>query len=201
MSLSAQAKVLRVLTTGELQRVGGEGTLRVDVRVIAATNRDLVRAVQAGAFREDLYFRLNVIPLRVPPLRERPGDLPKLVEAFVAACCGENGVRLRPVEPAAMARLLEHRWPGNVRELRNLIERAVVLSEGMITVADLPDLGEPLPGAGATLREFRDRMEREFIWRKLEEFGWNVSRTAEALGIERTNLHKKMRAYGIARDE
>jgi len=219
MSPSAQAKVLRVLQTGELTRVGGERPIKSDARVIAATNRDLERAVADGSFREDLYFRLNVIRLHAPPLRERAGDVPAMVESFVDACCRENGFRPKAVAPDALALLAAWRWPGNVRELKNLIERAVILSDEAITVADLPDdLRAPpvekmaaavektaagadaLPLGDKTLREFRDEMEREFIRRKLEQYGWNISRTAEALGIERTNLHKKLRAFGIARE-
>jgi two-component system nitrogen regulation response regulator NtrX len=214
MSPSAQAKVLRVLQTGELQRVGGERTIKCDARVVAATNRDLEKAVADGGFREDLYFRLNVIRLHAPPLRERAEDIPAMVEAFVAQCCRENGFREKPVTDDAMVRLAAYRWPGNVRELKNLIERAVILSEEAITIADLPDDLRPgaAPGGARpsldawatgdkTLREFRDDMEREFIRRKLEQYQWNISRTAEALGIERTNLHKKLRAFGIARGE
>jgi DNA-binding NtrC family response regulator len=202
MSASAQAKVLRVLETGELQRVGGESTVRVDVRILAATNRDLPQAVREGAFREDLFFRLNVIPLRVPPLRERQGDVPLLARAFMAACCRQNGFPERRIDDAAMERLAAYAWPGNVRELKNLVERATIFCDGVIGVTDLPDeLRPPQPPAraleAATLREFRDTMEREFIWRRLEQFGWNVSRTAEALGIERTNLHRKLRALGL----
>jgi DNA-binding NtrC family response regulator len=214
MSASAQAKVLRVLQTGELSRVGGESTIRVDVRVLAATNKDLERAVRDGSFREDLFFRLNVIPLRTPPLRERKADLPSLVGAFVASACRDNGLAEKPVTPEAMARLTDYHWPGNVRELRNVIERAVILSDAAIGIADLPEelaprgaveSAPPLRAPGEiealTLREFRDQAEREFIRRRLEQLGWNISRTAEALGIERTNLHRKLRAYGIVRDQ
>src|SRR5262249_25426885 len=127
MSLSAQAKVLRVLQTGELQRVGGERTVRVDPRIIAATNRDLARDIAEGRFREDLYFRLNVIPLHAPPLRDRTEDIPDLAEAFVAQCCRANGFSSKTLEPDAMAMLVAYRWPGNVRELKNVVERAVIL--------------------------------------------------------------------------
>jgi DNA-binding NtrC family response regulator len=220
MSASAQAKVLRVLQTGELSRVGGEGVIKVDTRVIAATNKDLAEEVKGGRFREDLYFRLNVIPLRAPPLRERPDDIPLLATSFVIQCCAENGFRSKQVEPAVLERLRAYPWPGNVRELRNLIERLVILSDEVITVADLPEpygghapdgsvaaaVAEAAGGAAGafanvTLREFREDMEKKFILSKLAEHGWNISRTAEALGIERTNLHKKMRAHGITRGE
>jgi two-component system nitrogen regulation response regulator NtrX len=208
MSLSAQAKVLRVLQTGEVVRVGSETAIQVDVRVIAATNKDLDRAVQEGRFREDLYFRLNVVPLHAPPLRERPGDLPILVNAFVARFCKEHGFRKKEVTPAVMARLAAYPWPGNVRELKNIIERMVIMSDQVIDVQDLPEdlfrtrvragLGSGLPG---TLREFKEEVERRFLLEKLAENDWNISRTAEALGIERTNLHKKIRHFGLSRGE
>jgi DNA-binding NtrC family response regulator len=219
MSLSAQAKVLRVLQTGELSRVGGESVIKVDTRVLAATNKELAEEVKTSRFREDLYFRLNVVPLRAPPLRERGDDIPALAEAFVEQCCLENGFRPKQIEPEVLARLRAYAWPGNVRELRNLIERLVILSDAMITASDLPEPyrgdapSSAAGGAGAaggdgskrfgnvTLREFREEMEKEFILSKLAEHGWNISRTAEALGIERTNLHKKMRAHGITRGE
>jgi two-component system, NtrC family, nitrogen regulation response regulator NtrX len=226
MSLSAQAKVLRVLQQGELVRVGGEKTIQVDCRVIAATNKDLDREVAGGRFREDLYFRLNVIPIRSPALRERLDDVPQLAESFVKQCCEENGFRPKRLTPEVVSRLTSYPWPGNVRELRNVIERLVIMSDDEISVRDLPPYlgaGGPAPisvpssggaPAGAvpqeldprryvtlTLREFRDEIEREFIRLKLREYDWNISRTAQALGIERTNLHKKLRALGIERDE
>jgi two-component system, NtrC family, nitrogen regulation response regulator NtrX len=198
MSASAQAKVLRVLQTGELVRVGGEETVRVDVRVLAATNKDLSRAVRDGEFREDLYFRLNVIPLHVPPLRERRDDIPLLAESFAEVACRENGWAEKPIDAAAMDRLCAWSWPGNVRELKNAVERAVILSGDRILTVDLPEeLRGATESSEVTLREFRDRVERDFIARKLEQHGWNVSRTAEALGIERTNLHRKLRALGL----
>jgi two-component system nitrogen regulation response regulator NtrX len=227
MILSAQSKVLRVLQSGEFTRVGGEQTLKVDVRVIAATNRDLQAAVTAGQFREDLYFRLAVVPLRAPPLRDRADDIPLLSAAFVEATCRENGMRQKPISPDAVAILAAYPWPGNVRELRNVIERLVILSEESIGTGDLPEeilaevervrreQGEGShPSAGTLprielppetralpLREFRDHVEREYIRTKLDENGWNISRTAGLLGIERTNLHKKMRALGLGRED
>jgi DNA-binding NtrC family response regulator len=203
MSASAQAKLLRVLQTGELARLGGEETVRVEVRVIAATNKDLLRAVHEGNFREDLYFRLNVIPLRVPPLRERREDIPLLAQAFIEAACHENGFAEKKIEPQAMDRLCAWGWPGNVRELKNSVERAVIFSGATIGAADLPDelRGANPPTGDVTLREFRDQVERDFIQRKLMENGWNVSRTAEQLGIERTNLHRRLRALGLHKPE
>ena len=222
MNLSAQAKVLRVLQSGEFSRVGGEQVLKVDVRVIAATNRDLQAAVAAGEFREDLFFRLNVVPLRAPPLRDRADDVPLLAATFVELACRENGMKLKPVSDEALAVLSAYSWPGNVRELRNEIERLVILSEETIgvgdlreeivaevsrrrrdavaTPAELPRVELPAEARALPLREFRDHMEREYIRIKLDENGWNISRTAALLGIERTNLHKKMRALGLSRD-
>jgi two-component system nitrogen regulation response regulator NtrX len=223
MIASAQAKVLRVLQSGEFTRVGGEQTLKVEVRVIAATNRDLPAAVAAGQFREDLYFRLAVVPLRAPPLRDRQSDIPLLCATFVQDACRENGMKEKAISEEASAILSEYSWPGNVRELRNVIERLVILSEESIGVGDLPEeivedvsrrkreqasAGLTLPrvelppeARALPLREFRDHMEREYIRMKLDENGWNISRTANLLGIERTNLHKKMRSLGLGREE
>jgi DNA-binding NtrC family response regulator len=219
MAPSAQAKVLRVLQTGEFTHVGGEKSLRTDCRVVAATNRDLEQMVKDGQFREDLYFRLNVVPIRSPLLRERADDIPLLVEAFVRECCDENGLGYKPVDEPVLDRLKQYEWPGNVRELRNVVERLVIMSDEVIREKDLPPyLGGPRAGgpragtspqtaidlgryAGKSLREFREEVESEFIRIRLAEFDWNISRTAQALGIERTNLHKKLRALGIHRGE
>jgi two-component system nitrogen regulation response regulator NtrX len=221
MALSAQAKVLRVLQTGEFTRVGGEKSLRTDCRVVAATNRDLEEMVKEGTFREDLFFRLNVVPIRSPDLKERVDDIPLLVESFVRECCDENGLGYKPVDDPVLERLKQYDWPGNVRELRNVVERLVIMSDEVIREKDLPPyLGGPRPPgqqrsgntgpvtaidlgryAGKSLREFREEVESEFIRIRLAEFEWNISRTAQALGIERTNLHKKLRALGIHRGE
>ena len=208
MSLAAQAKVLRVLQTGELTRVGGEKVIKVDVRVIAATNKDLGRAVEQGEFREDLYFRLNVIPISSPPLREHAEDIAEMVRSFVAFFCRENGFRTKQVEPAVLKRLNTYDWPGNVRELKNIIERVVIMSEAVIRLDDLPPFLalSTRPGfdlsrfKDRTLRKFKEEMEREFLVMRLEEHGWNISRSAGALGIERTNLHKKIKSFGIQRN-
>jgi DNA-binding NtrC family response regulator len=214
MSLSAQAKVLRVLQTGEFSRVGGEQTLKTDCRVVAATNKDLEKAVEDHEFREDLYFRLNVVPINSAPLRERREDIPTLVEAFTAECCDENGFSHKLVAPEVMEKLQQYEWPGNVRELRNVVERLVIMSDEIISESDLPPYlggarpevveteGSPLEleaFLGHSLREFREELETRFILYRLDEHGWNISRTAVALGIERTNLHKKMRSLGIKR--
>jgi DNA-binding NtrC family response regulator len=221
MTLPAQAKVLRVLQTGEFTRVGGEKSLRTDSRVVSATNRDLEQMVKDGTFREDLYFRLNVVPIHSPDLKDRADDIPLLVESFVRECCDENGLGYKPVDEPVFERLKQYEWPGNVRELRNVVERLVIMSDEVIREKDLPPyLGGPrAPGApktgntgpvtaidlgryaGKSLREFREEVESEFIRIRLAEFDWNISRTAQALGIERTNLHKKLRALGIHRGE
>jgi two-component system nitrogen regulation response regulator NtrX len=219
MSPGAQAKVLRVLQSGELSRVGSETTLKVDVRVLAATNRDLQAAVAAGQFREDLFFRLAVVPLRAPALRERPEDIPLLCQAFAAQIAGENGLHPKAFTAEAIAILTDYSWPGNVRELRNVIERLVIMCDGTVGSDDLPEeivdevarRGRPVRSVGSltlppeaatlSLREVRDLVERQVVRAKLDENDWNISRTAQALGLERTNLHKKMRALGITRDD
>ena len=248
MDLAAQAKVLRALQAGEVSRLGGEHTLHVDVRVLAATNKDLSREVAAGRFREDLYFRLAVFPIRSPALRERMEDLRPLADAFILSFCKENGLKQKAIDPAVYAALERRSWPGNVRELKNVIERAAILSTDRVTIADLPEdphespfeddaqgeggeagergyrdrppstpegddgFGEgrstPTPPQSVeagrprlTLREFRERSERRYIVEVLSGLDWNISRAAVVLGVERTNLHKKIRSYGIKRGE
>jgi two-component system nitrogen regulation response regulator NtrX len=205
MSLRVQTKVLRVLQDGEFQRVGGKETLKTDVRIIAATNKNLQKMVQAGAFREDLYFRLNVLPVEVPPLRERPGDIAPLVQHFVQRYCRRNNRRIPSVKPGVYQILKTYHWPGNVRELQNLVERLIILSEDdTIAPENLPaylmqsgyKLPETSPGT-KTLNEVREEAERSYILHCLEKTGGNVTRAAQLLGIERTNLHKKMMALGI----
>jgi two-component system nitrogen regulation response regulator NtrX len=225
MSLGAQAKVLRALQSGEVLRVGSEHVLHVDVRVLAATNKDLPRHVAQGTFREDLYYRLDVFPLRIPALRDRVEDIPVLARAFVSAFCRENGLRDKPVESAVLDALVRRTWPGNVRELKNVVERAAILAGDVITVADLPEdphsnpfeddddgrssrpsVPSSPPTGGTsdqprpTLREYRDAAERAYLVETLRAFDWNISKAATALGIERTNLHKKIRAYRIERE-
>ena len=209
MSANAQAKVLRVLQSGELVRVGGEKTVEVDVRVLAATNRDLSALVRDGEFREDLYFRLNVVRIHVPPLRERTEDIAPLVDAFIEELCGENGFRRKQIDAEVIQRLQAYHWPGNIRELKNVVERMVIMSGDRITLADFPDelVGAaviPRPSRSAprpSLRAFKEEAERAFIEETLERTGWNVSRSAQELGVERTNLHKKIKSLGIRRDE
>jgi DNA-binding NtrC family response regulator len=194
--------------------VGSRKPRKANVRVICASNEDLKKAVAEGRFREDLYFRLAVVPLRSPPLRERPGDVPRLAERFVLLACRENGLKPKPVEPAVLERLASFRWPGNVRELRNLCERMAIMSGPRITLADVPETVGPRPAAppdtpsGAAdlsgygevaLKDLRDLVERDYILKKLEEHDWNITQAAQALGVERTNLHKKIKQHGLSR--
>ncbi|RMG21088.1 MAG: sigma-54-dependent Fis family transcriptional regulator [Deltaproteobacteria bacterium] len=208
-----QAKLLRVLQEGEFERVGGDATLRVDVRVIAATNRNLEAMVEAGDFREDLYYRLNVVPIHTPPLRERKEDIPILVQRFLEDACERNNRRHMRIDPEAVERLGRYEWPGNVRELRNVVERLVILSDGeCIEAADVEDL-MPTPSArrgrsgaarslyrpGAELRTLVAEAERAIIAAALAEHGGNMSETARALGLERSHLYKKCKALGVDR--
>ena len=204
MSLKTQAKVLRALEEQAFERVGGRETLKVDVRVIAASNRDLPSLIAQGAFREDLFYRLNVIPIEVPPLRARTEDVPALVEHFIRVFCAENGKRLKTVAPGALTWFMTYEWPGNVRELRNMVERLVIMVPGdTIGADDLPPplrpKGEPAAavGDGKPLKEARDSFERAYILAELRAQDWNMTRTAERLGIERSHLYRKIRAYGI----
>src|SRR5687767_160706 len=208
MSLKTQAKVLRVLQEQTMEAVGGTARIKVDARVLAATNKDLQAEIKAGNFREDLYFRLNVIPIFVPPLRERQEDVPLLAEHFLAEFAREYGRRLKNFASAAVAVLQRYSWPGNVRELRNVIERLMIMVPGdVITAGDVAflqqhdaapgEVPEP-PSSRLTLHEARDRFERELILRTLAEQQGNMSKTAEVLGVERSNLYRKMRAFGIA---
>ncbi len=213
MSLATQAKVLRVLQGQEFQRVGGTRTLKVDVRVIAASNKNLADEIKKGAFREDLYYRLNVIPLDVPPLRERPDDIPRLVRHFLQEFSAEYGQKPKTIEDDALAFFVRYAWPGNVRELRNIIERLIIMAPGpVLTVNDIPSpvggTQRALEGAAArvrthatTLKDARMEFEREFITQKLKENSGNVSRTADAIGVERSNLHRKIRALGIESED
>ena len=206
MSLKTQAKVLRALEEQAFERVGGRETIRVDVRVIAASNRDLLSLIAVGAFREDLFYRLNVIPIEVPPLRTRKDDVPALVDHFIGVFCAENGKRLKTVAPPALTYFMTYDWPGNVRELRNMVERLVIMVPGdTIRPEDLPAPLRPkdeapvtaTPGDGKPLKEARDSFERAYILAELRAQDWNMTRTAERLGIERSHLYRKIRTYGI----
>jgi two-component system, NtrC family, nitrogen regulation response regulator NtrX len=211
MSFKTQAKILRILQERKFERVGGNRTIEVDVRIIAATNKVLEEEIRAGAFREDLYYRLNVVPFTVPPLRERREDIPLLVGHFLELFCMREGLERKTVTPEAMEILQGGAWPGNVRELKNVVERLVIMTPGStITAAHIPESITPGAamregGAGRlelvmdrdTLREAREEFEKEFILRKLEEYNWNISKTAEAIELERSNLHRKIKSYGI----
>ena len=200
MSLSAQSKVLRVIETQEFQRVGGSRNIKVDVRIIVATNKDLREEVKKGNFREDLLYRLDVIPIIVPPLRERKDDIPSLVEYFLEYFSSEYGQKLKKITPEAIKTLETYDWPGNIRELRNVIERLVIMTPPDTINARNLVVAEPSKEdyfAFATLREARDAFEKTFITKKLEENNWNISKTAEILQIERSNLHKKIKTYNI----
>jgi len=215
MSAKTQAKVLRVLQEGEVERLGSARTIKVDVRVIAATNKNLEEEIEKGHFREDLYFRLAVIPIHVPPLRERPDDIPLLIRHYIDYFSRENNARPKRITQAALDALQRHRWKGNIRELRNTVERMIIMTGG--EVIDLPDLPEmvrsptagpasPKPGAegdqakAGTLREFKENAERAFLVGKLRENGWNISKTAEVIGTPRSNLYKKLEQYQIAQE-
>jgi len=203
MSLKTQAKVLRVLQEQTFQKVGGQQTITVDVRVIAATNKQLEEEIARGAFRSDLYFRLNVIPIEVPPLRARGNDVVLLAEHFLRRFAAETGTSRKKLSAGAATKLRAYHWPGNVRELRNVIERlAILLKNDTIEPEDV-QLGTRVPAAPAdiasnlTLREAREEFEKQYILTRLREFANNVSRTADALGVERSNLYRKLHAYGI----
>jgi two-component system nitrogen regulation response regulator NtrX len=199
---NSQAKLLRVLQEGEFHRVGGEQTIRVTVRVVSATNHDLTALVSQGKFREDLYYRVSVVPIRVPALRERPQDIRPMAEYFLEDFCARNGFRRRSFDAEVWDAFQEYRWPGNARELRNAVERMAILSPGdTLTAAAIPlELKLQRESGGRTsVQAARESAERDHVLRALEDAGWNVSGAARALGMERTNLHKRIRALGLAR--
>ncbi len=211
MSLAAQAKVLRVLQDGEVTRIGGQKPTRVDVRVLAATNKTLEDEIAAGRFREDLYYRLNVVPIHVPALRERREDIPQLIVHFLQQFTTLDGAPSRGMEQAAAERLVHHEWPGNVRELRNTIERLLILSSGpSITAADAERLVGARTGASGgigaleqckTYEEFKDAAEKLFLQARLREHDWNVAETARAIDMPRSNLYNKIERHGLTRDD
>jgi len=229
MSPKTQAKVLRVLQEQEVERLGSARTIKVDVRVIAATNKDLEEAISRGEFREDLFFRLNVIPIVVPPLRERREDIPQLVQHFARLTSEEHNLKPKKFEAAAMDALQRYRWRGNIRELRNTVERVLIMSpaevvrhddlpgeirsgESRVTPAAAPDTRVAAPATtaaaasagstppGGTLREFKDAAERAYLVQKLRENNWNISKTAEVIDTPRSNLYKKLEQYGIKQE-
>ena len=210
MSLRAQAKVLRVLQEGEVERLGSARTIKVNVRVVAATNKDLTAEMEKGRFRDDLYFRLSVVPIPVPPLRDRAEDIPELVRHFVTLFARENNFKTRGFTEAALDLMKRHQWKGNIRELRNLVERLIIMTPG--DAIDAPDVGATLgvddratsadnsrerPG---TLREFKEDAERTFLVGMLREHGWNISKTAEVIDTPRSNLYKKLEQYRIRQE-
>ncbi|HEX5544796.1 MAG TPA: sigma-54 dependent transcriptional regulator [Nitrospira sp.] len=214
MSLNTQAKVLRALQEQQFTRVGGTKLLKVDVRVLAASNKDLEKEIGKGQFREDLYYRLNVVPIVVPPLRERREDIPALVRHFMKTHVEEQGLRMKEVSPEAMAVFQQYEWPGNIRELRNLIERLMIMVPGFVIEAPQATLslqgrtvgvvpaGNQAPNSLLTksydsLRDARNAFEKEYISRKLREHHWNISRTAEDLKIERSHLHRKIKLLDV----
>jgi two-component system nitrogen regulation response regulator NtrX len=199
---NSQAKLLRVLQEGEFHRVGGEQTIRVTVRVLSATNRDLSAMVAQGKFREDLYYRVSVVPIRVPALRERPQDIPAMAQYFLDDFCLRNGFRKKSFDAEVWETFEMYSWPGNARELRNVVERMAILSHGdVLNAAAIPfELKlQRETGPRSSVQEARESAEREHVQRALEQSGWNVSSAARALGMERTNLHKRIRALGLAR--
>ena len=213
MSPKTQAKVLRVLQEGEVERLGSSRTIKVDVRVIAATNKDLEDEIAQGRFREDLYFRLSVIPVSVPPLRERVEDIPALVQHFVALFVRENNRRPARFSPAAIDALRQARWRGNIRELRNVVDRLLIMSDRDVIEAEdvrqvvrtdaAASAPRPMTTGGttpATLRDFKEWSERAFLVDKLREHDWNISKTAEVIDTPRSNLYKKLEQYGITQE-
>ena len=209
MSLRTQAKVLRALQDGEIEPVGAGEVRHVDVRVIAATNKDLPGEVKAGRFREDLYFRLAVVLLRTPPLRSHPEDIQPLVEHYTRAACEEYNRRCKRWSTDALRQLQAYPWPGNVRELKNVVERAVIMQlddeiRSVELAAAAPSGGDPeIEGVfgAATLAEFQERAERSYLLRVLQRHHWNVAATARAIQTPRSNLYKKIEAYGLKREE
>ena len=229
MSLKAQAKVLRVIETGEVERLGGNQIRIVDVRIIAATNKNLPEEIENGQFRRDLFYRLNVVPIKVPPLRERPEDIPLLVQYFAERLQLNMGSTPKAIDPGAYTVFQSYTWPGNIRELKNIVERLLIMVNRDVVMA--PDVAEALsltpqlspssqlsedaldPGAlqslpsvalykpGTALSQMMDTAEAQCILAALAEFNWNIRRTAEALEVERSNLYKKMNKYGISRPD
>lgn len=209
MNLSAQAKVLRTLEEGKIERVGGNRLIEVDVRVIAATNKNLIEEIKKGNFREDLYHRLNVIPIQVPPLRERREDIPILIKAFTEEICKRNGIPLKNFSERAINYLKGLEWSGNVRELKNMVERLIILTrKNIIDIQDIEftsatkaSLIDDIIFTSKTFQEFKDRAEAAYIKHQLEVHNWNISKAAESMDIERAHLYNKMKKYGLERKD
>lgn len=208
MSLSAQAKVLRALQENKITRVGGEKEINVNVRVISATNKDLLKEIELGNFRMDLFHRLSVILINVPPLQERRSDIPIIAQKFCAEICEEYGMPEKKITTEAMNTLISFPWTGNIRELRNMIERLIILSEKTITQKDVITYANPgasKPSSGefdnySSFQEYKDHTERDFIKYKLEKNAWNVSKTADEIEIQRSHLYSKIEKFGLKRD-
>lgn len=205
LALSAQAKILRVLQSGEIQKVGAERSIKVDVRVLSGTHKDLKKAVANGTFREDLYYRLNVVPVRVPSLRERAEDIPLLVRVIAQRLCEKNNLKEKQIDEEVLWELKRYAWPGNVRELENVLERMLIMSAEHITVVNLPDdlftTEADTANTSSALREFRDKTEREYIIAVLRKHNGNVSQAAVELGVRRPYLHKRMGVLGIEKKD
>ena len=207
LSLAAQAKILRVVQNGELQKVGSEKTIQVDVRVLSGTHKDLRRCVAEGRFREDLFYRLNVVPIRVPSLRERPEDIPLLARVFARRLCEKNNIREKPIDEDVLTELKRYDWPGNVRELQNVMERVIIMSGASVSTLDLPE--EIVSGdetsagrdTGSALRTFRDAAERDFILATLKRHNGNISQAAIELGVGRTYLHRRLHVLKLSKKD
>lgn len=216
MSLSAQAKVLRALQEHKITRVGGEKDITVDVRIVAATNKDLLKEIDQNNFRMDLYHRLSVILIHVPPLNERKDDIPVIAQSFLNEICTDYGMPLKEISPEAMKALQQINWTGNIRELHNMIERLIILSDKIITEHDVrnyanPGSGEATGSGNGSLahyfdqfdkfQDFKDSIEKEFIIKKLDQNNWNISKTAEEIDIQRSHLYSKIEKFGLKREE
>jgi two-component system nitrogen regulation response regulator NtrX len=216
MSLSAQAKVLRALQESKITRVGGEKEIDVDVRVVAATNKDLLKEIEAGNFRMDLYHRLSVILIHVPPLTERKDDIALLTQSFLEEICNDYGMPVKKISEGALEALKALPWTGNIRELRNMVERLIILSDKTITEDDVKAFANPTAPASASaqpvapqtdfnqfknFQDYKDFAEREYIKFKLEKNNWNVSKTADDIDIQRSHLYSKIEKYGLKRGE
>ncbi len=207
MSLQAQAKVLRAIELGEIQKVGGTESIKVDVRIIAATNKNLAEEIEKGNFREDLFHRINVVPLQIPPLRNRKDDIPILANYFMEKLCRKNNVRLKTFTREALDFLKNQTWKGNIRELKNLIERIVILIDETIITPDLMrplitplNIKEDVFSLNNSFQKFKERSEKLFIQKQLEANNWNISKTAEAMGIQRSHLYSKIKKYKIEKE-
>jgi len=207
MSLSAQSKVLRAIEEGEIQRIGGTRTIKLDVRIIAATNKNLEKEIEKGQFRQDLYYRLNVIPIAVPPLRERKEDVPVLAQHFLEQFCSENGKQLKKISQSALNMLMEYNWPGNIRELRNIVERLIIMvdTDTIDTTHVLSaihiDRNQMIESEPKSIKDMLDEYEKKIIIAELDANEGNVSQTARKLNIDRANLYRKLRTYGIVKTE